>query len=87
LLQTPDEELLRMRNFGKKSLDEIKERLAARGLIEMPERTGEEDELVDLNETEQPTELGDLGDESGEGNRPGDADERVATGRGTLEEQ
>ena len=37
LLQTPDEELLRMRNFGKKSLDEIKERLAARGLIEAPE--------------------------------------------------
>ena len=36
LLQTPDEELLRMRNFGKKSLDEIKERLAARGLIEAP---------------------------------------------------
>ncbi len=36
LLQTPDEELLRMRNFGKKSLDEIKERLAARGLIEPP---------------------------------------------------
>jgi hypothetical protein len=26
-----------MRNFGKKSLDEIKERLAARGLIEAPE--------------------------------------------------
>jgi DNA-directed RNA polymerase alpha subunit len=38
LLQTPDEELLRMRNFGKKSLDEIKERLAARGLIEAPVR-------------------------------------------------
>jgi hypothetical protein len=37
LLQTPDEELLRMRNFGKKSLDEIKERLAARGLIEAPD--------------------------------------------------
>jgi DNA-directed RNA polymerase subunit alpha len=36
LLQTPDDELLRMRNFGKKSLDEIKERLAARGLIEPP---------------------------------------------------
>src|SRR5687767_12010514 len=36
LLQTPDEELLRMRNFGKKSLDEIKERLALRGLIEAP---------------------------------------------------
>jgi len=27
-----------MRNFGKKSLDEIKERLAARGLIEPPVR-------------------------------------------------
>jgi DNA-directed RNA polymerase subunit alpha len=38
LLQTPDEELLRMRNFGKKSLDEIKDRLAARGLIEPPIR-------------------------------------------------
>ena len=36
LLQTPDEELLRMRNFGKKSLDEIKERLVARGLIDAP---------------------------------------------------
>jgi DNA-directed RNA polymerase alpha subunit len=27
-----------MRNFGRKSLDEIKERLAARGLIEPPVR-------------------------------------------------
>ena len=43
LLQTPDEELLRMRNFGKKSLDEIKERLVARGLIEAPARTDTED--------------------------------------------
>ncbi len=41
LLQTSDEELLRMRNFGKKSLDEIKERLAARGLIEPPARPSE----------------------------------------------
>ena len=89
LLQTPDEELLCMRNFGKKSLDEIKERLAARGLIEMPEPTAgeDEDELVDLNETEQPTELGDLGDGSDEGDRPGDAHEGVATGRGTLEDE
>lgn len=44
LLQTPDEELLRMRNFGKKSLDEIKERLAARGLIEPPVRDESTDE-------------------------------------------
>ena len=47
LLQTPDEELLRMRNFGKKSLDEIKERLAARGLIELPPR----DESLESSES------------------------------------
>ncbi|MBM4420862.1 MAG: DNA-directed RNA polymerase subunit alpha [Chloroflexi bacterium] len=47
LLQTPDEELLRMRNFGKKSLDEIKERLAARGLIEAPVRTAGDDRSSD----------------------------------------
>ena len=51
LLQTPDEELLRMRNFGKKSLDEIKERLAARGLIEMPVRD-ESAESADSGEDE-----------------------------------
>src|SRR5687768_2335587 len=47
LLQTPDEELLRMRNFGKKSLDEIKERLAARGLIEAPVRDESENGTVE----------------------------------------
>jgi DNA-directed RNA polymerase subunit alpha len=54
LLQTPDEELLRMRNFGKKSLDEIKERLAARGLIEAPVR----DESAE-DETSEPAENGE----------------------------
>ncbi len=60
LLQTPDEELLRMRNFGKKSLDEIKERLAARGLIELPpaeERAGDVDEAEEPKE-EEPGEAG-----------------------------
>ena len=33
LLQLQDEDLLRMRNFGKKSLDEMKERLRMRGFI------------------------------------------------------
>jgi|SRR5579884_1161042 DNA-directed RNA polymerase subunit alpha len=33
LLQLKDEDLLRMRNFGKKSLDEMKERLRMRGLL------------------------------------------------------
>ena len=46
LLQTPDEELLRMRNFGKKSLDEMKERLRMRGFI-VPET--ESDGLDDLD--------------------------------------
>ncbi len=36
LLQLSDDDLLRMRNFGKKSLDEMKERLRMRGFI-LPE--------------------------------------------------
>ena len=50
LLQLKDDDLLRMRNFGKKSLDEMKERLRMRGFI-LPES--------------EPTELGaeDEGDE------------------------
>jgi DNA-directed RNA polymerase subunit alpha len=33
LLALGDDELLRMRNFGQKSLDDMKERLALRGFI------------------------------------------------------
>jgi len=40
LLQLKDDDLLRMRNFGKKSLDEMKERLRMRGFI-VPETEGE----------------------------------------------
>jgi DNA-directed RNA polymerase subunit alpha len=40
LLQLKDDDLLRMRNFGKKSLDEMKERLRMRGFI-LPEAEGE----------------------------------------------
>ncbi len=57
LLATPDDELLRMRNFGKKSLFEIKERLAARGLIPAPTREEEEaaaEEPEETDETEGP---------------------------------
>jgi hypothetical protein len=50
-----------MRNFGKKSLDEIKERLAARGLIEAPVRDesatddgGLSDAVSDEGEDETP---------------------------------
>src|SRR6266567_357516 len=47
LLQLKDEDLLRMRNFGKKSLDEMKERLRMRGFIlpeSEPSELGAEDE-------------------------------------------
>src|SRR5512142_1829785 len=40
LLQLSDDDLLRMRNFGKKSLDEMKERLRMRGFI-VPESDSE----------------------------------------------
>jgi len=46
LLQLKDDDLLRMRNFGKKSLDEMKERLRTRGFI-VPET--ESDGLDDLD--------------------------------------
>jgi DNA-directed RNA polymerase subunit alpha len=44
LLALGDDELLRMRNFGKKSLDEMKERLALRGFIVPESGTGSADE-------------------------------------------
>jgi DNA-directed RNA polymerase subunit alpha len=49
LLQLKDDDLLRMRNFGKKSLDEMKERLRMRGFI-VPET--ESDGLEDGTEGE-----------------------------------
>ena len=47
LLALGDDELLRMRNFGKKSLDEMKERLALRGFIapESAELSADESDL------------------------------------------
>jgi len=56
LLQLKDDDLLRMRNFGKKSLDEMKERLRMRGFI-IPETESDglddgafEDETEDEDE-------------------------------------
>ncbi len=46
LLQLSDDDLLRMRNFGKKSLDEMKERLRMRGFL-IPETEPGEGELAD----------------------------------------
>src|SRR5688572_26532041 len=51
LLQLKDDDLLRMRNFGKKSLDEMKERLRMRGFI-VPET--ESDGTFDDEDGEAP---------------------------------
>ncbi|HYM82829.1 MAG TPA: DNA-directed RNA polymerase subunit alpha, partial [Candidatus Dormibacteraeota bacterium] len=58
LLQLKDEDLLRMRNFGKKSLDEMKERLRMRGFL-LPE--AEDDGALDDEPFEDDVE--DEGDE------------------------
>jgi DNA-directed RNA polymerase subunit alpha len=50
LLQLSDDDLLRMRNFGRKSLDEMKERLRMRGFV-VPD-TEPSDEPFDDDETE-----------------------------------
>jgi DNA-directed RNA polymerase subunit alpha len=54
LLQLSDDDLLRMRNFGKKSLDEMKERLRMRGFI-LPdtEETALGDDIEEVEEEEQ----------------------------------
>lgn len=58
LLQLKDDDLLRMRNFGKKSLDEMKERLRMRGFI-LPESEPSEidgDEADGADEVDAPFE-------------------------------
>jgi len=54
LLPASYDDLLRMRNFGKKSLDEMKERLRMRGFI-LPdsEDSALGDDLEDVDEEEQ----------------------------------
>src|SRR6187397_704167 len=44
VLALSDDEFLRMRNFGRKSLDELKERLALRGFISPEAASGDADE-------------------------------------------
>ncbi len=51
LLQLKDDDLLRMRNFGKKSLDEMKERLMMRGFI-LPESLSAPDGMDDDAESD-----------------------------------
>ena len=49
LLQLQDEDLLRMRNFGRKSLDEMKDRLRMRGFLP-PEDVDAIDDLDDVED-------------------------------------
>ncbi len=51
LLQLSDDDLLRMRNFGRKSLDEMKERLRMRGFV-IPEGEPSDEPFAD-DETEE----------------------------------
>jgi DNA-directed RNA polymerase subunit alpha len=46
LLQLSDDDLLRMRNFGRKSLDEMKERLRMRGFV-VPDTELSDEPFVD----------------------------------------
>jgi DNA-directed RNA polymerase subunit alpha len=57
LLQLQDEDLLRMRNFGKKSLDEMKERLRMRGFL--PPDDGSESADYDAEDGLEPLGLDD----------------------------
>jgi DNA-directed RNA polymerase subunit alpha len=58
LLQLSDDELLRMRNFGKKSLDEMKERLRMRGFL-LPDSEPADLEELDEDGSEFDDELAD----------------------------
>ena len=49
LLQLSDDDLLRMRNFGRKSLDEMKERLRMRGFV-IPETEPSDEPFDDEGE-------------------------------------
>jgi DNA-directed RNA polymerase subunit alpha len=57
LLQLKDDDLLRMRNFGKKSLDEMKERLRMRGFI-IPETEDDGIDSIDGIDVDQPFDDG-----------------------------
>jgi hypothetical protein len=79
LLQLSDDELLRMRNFGKKSLDEMKERLRMRGFL-LPDSDPTEldglDEDGDEIEDEMVDELAPAAPPASRGGRRMTVDER-----------
>jgi DNA-directed RNA polymerase subunit alpha len=58
LLQLQDEDLLRMRNFGRKSLDEMKERLRMRGFLPPQDEssTGFDDDVFEADDEDEDEE-------------------------------
>lgn len=73
LLQLSDEDLLRMRNFGRKSLDEMKERLRMRGFTLPGDGEGGPGP-GDESEDEAPEDEELLGEAEGEDGEPDDED-------------
>jgi DNA-directed RNA polymerase subunit alpha len=65
ILEMSEEDLLAVRNFGRKSLDELRERLLARGFIsELPPPSAaydeaEDEDLVDEDEEDESIDFGD----------------------------
>jgi len=53
VLQLQDDDLLRMRNFGKKSLDEMKERLRMRGFFPAEDAATDYVESTDVDFDEE----------------------------------
>lgn len=64
LLQLTDDDLLRMRNFGKKSLDEMKERLRMRGFLPPDEGAGPSEGIDEDLADDADLEAGDDGEEA-----------------------
>lgn len=85
ILEMSDEELLNVRNFGQKSLDELKERLAQRGFVL---RQVSEESLPKEHglEEEEEEELPMLGPDGTFHFEPGEEDDQHQAARSDLEE-
>jgi DNA-directed RNA polymerase subunit alpha len=72
ILEMSEEDLLAVRNFGRKSLDELRERLLARGFIsELPPPSasyedGDDEDIIEDDEDDEPIEFDDDLDEDEE---------------------
>ena len=58
VLEMPDDELLKIRNFGEKSLVELRDRLTERGIT--PQRSSSSEDSAAADGPQQPDSLGTL---------------------------